>query len=116
MKTPKNAPTLSKPTPSLEQIESILQQTHTIHDLENNSSFNVFCKLSEALDTAHNSCEVSSFQKQDIQDSISKLNSEILSNAVENLDSDQLVEYFLYDEDDHKSLLIEHISETCYRV
>ena len=76
--------------------------------------FNVFCKLSEALDIAHNSVEVSTFQKLDIQDSISKLNSEILNNATENLKINQLEEYFLYDREDHKSLLIEHISETCY--
>ena len=47
---------------------------------------------------------------------MSTISSEILHNAVENLDIDQLQEYYLYDESDHKSLLIEHVSESCYRV
>ena len=45
---------------------------------------------------------------------MSTISSEILHNAVENLDIDQLQEYYLYDESDHKSLLIEHVSESCY--
>ena len=99
---------------TFEQIERVLKKEYTIYDLENNTVFNVFCKLSEALDSAHHSSEVSTFQRQDIQDTIAKVNTGILHMAIENLNIDQLEEYFLYDPEDHKSLLVEHISETCY--
>ena len=106
--------TISPISASHQNVENLLKHNHSIHDLENNPQFNVFCAISEALDIAHSSQHVSLFQQLDLMDSVAKLNAEILNNAMENLEFDQLEEYYLYDTEDNKSLLIEHISETCH--
>ena len=42
----------------LKNIKSILEKEHTIHDLENNPEFNVYCKLSEAFHSGQDWVEI----------------------------------------------------------
>lgn len=82
--------------------------------LHRNSNLNIYSKLATALKTAFHSKHVSSFQKQDILESVANVNSLMLNEANEFLDTNNLKKYFLFDSTDNKSFLVEEICNTAY--
>ena len=55
-------------TLTFNEVDNLLKENRTIHQLANDEEFNVFCKLSEILESSHSSDEVSSDRFKKVRD------------------------------------------------